>query len=193
MIDPLAPIRLKTQEEKNALLAKRRAEWNAIPADLRDRVAASEDDFTERYADMIEVEKAPFNPARDLTADELVEQNGSLMYLRLYGDRASDPYDGLPDALREVAKAQHNEAVAKITAPLRRSESLLQSLVRQALEKVLEKRTIPMRESERPGLEIHPVMHEMARDDSDAGRFIRAWIANDTAGMREIAHSLAAA
>jgi hypothetical protein len=184
--------KVRTQEEKNALLKEAREEWEKVPPEFRHLVADSAEDYLEKVASCIEVEPQPFTPARPLTVAELAVFDGELMFSRIFGDRADSSATGI-SALDELAAEQEREAFEKLAGPARRSESLFQSLVRQALEKVLEKRTIPMRESERPGLEIHPVMHEMAHDDSDAGRFIRAWIANDTAGMREIAHSLAAA
>ncbi len=182
-MDPFRKV-VKSQKEKDELLRLARAEWEAIPGELKHLVAANDEEYLGKLSDSIIVERAPFTPPRPLTSEELARQNGELMHLQLYGDRASDRYDGLPDALREVVKAQDDEALAKLTAPAKRGETLLEQLVREAINKV---QSGPRRESGRTVLTLEERMAAWGEG------FIRARIAGDLVRQREIARSLAAA
>jgi hypothetical protein len=196
MVDPLTPVRVKSLEEKNALLKAARDEWERIPGAHQHLVAASDEEYLGKISDNIVIESPALVRPRELSTAELDRQNGELVFAQIFGQRADDrdarTGNAAIDALWE--NTQQDE-FAKLVGPARRQETLLESLVGKALDSVLRKtgRTLPMRESERPGLEIHPVMHAMGRDDSDAGRFVKAWIDNDKGTMREIARSLAAA
>ena len=185
-MDPFRKV-VKSQKEKDELLRLARAEWEAIPGELKHLVAANDEEYLGKLSDSIIVERAPFTPPRPLTSEELARQNGELMHLQLYGDRASDRYDGLPDALREVVKAQDDEALAKLTAPAKRGETLLEQLVREAIAKV---QSGPSREKRGvPSLEERLLI--WSEGDSDAIRFLRARIAGDLAAQRKIAGVLA--
>ncbi len=179
---------VKTEEEKRALIEQARVEWDKL-GPVSHLVASSEEDYLSKIADSIIVERETFTAPRPLTSEELARQNGELMHLQIYGDRASDRYDGLPDALREVVKAQDDEALAKLTAPAKRGETLLEQLVREAINKV---QSGPRRESGRTVLTLEERMAAWCEgDDTDAARFIRARVAGDLAAQRKIAGVLA--
>src|SRR5712692_5230854 len=96
--------KVKSQEEKDALIAEARREWDKLGADSH-LVAASEEDYLQSISNSIEVEKVPFVEPRPLTTAERTQQDGGLMLLRIMGDRSGDRYDCLSGSLREVAKA----------------------------------------------------------------------------------------
>jgi hypothetical protein len=186
---------VKTEAEKRELLKQAKAEWDAIDPAISHLVAASEEHYLARIADGIEIERQPFVPASPPTAQEEAALNGRLTMLRLYGDRASDPYDGLPDALREMAKANDEAEFQKLlVGPGKRAESQLESMIRNAIEKAMSNRNVPRGESDRTGIGIMPRLAAATEDDtSAAARFIRAYVDNDEQTMRGIARELVAA
>ncbi len=180
--------RVKTQEEKDALLKQAKAEWDALDPAISHLVAASEQDYLSKIADSIIVEREPFTPARELTA-ERAHQDGELMFMRLYGDRADSSDTGIA-ALDALTKANKEESLRKLLGPGQRAESELEGLIRSMVLKAIDNPSAPRRG-------VLGIVERMATwsagEDSDAARFVRAYVANDTAAQREIARSLAAA
>ena len=171
--------KVKSQAEKDELLRQARAEWDAIPGELKHLVASSDEDYIAKVADSIEVEPVKFVAPREASAAELAKQNGELLFEQMYGPRI-DHGTGIA-ALDELSKANQDAELRKLLGPADRGETWLEEMVRKAINKV---QSVPRRESEREG--IHPAMSAMGRDDSPVGRFVKAWIDRDTAAMREI-------
>ena len=188
-MDPFRKV-VKTEEEKRALIAVAKKEWDALDPTISHLVASSEEDYLSRIADGIEVEKEVFVPARELTATELAKQNGELMFSQMYGDRADDKYSSVP-ALAAMEKAQERGDFEKLVGRARPAETWLEELVRQAITKV---QTVPRRASDRSELGIVPRMAAASEgDNSDVARFVRAFVAGDEDGMRQVARELASA
>ena len=182
--------RVKTQEEKDKLIAEAKKLWDSIPGEISHLVAASEDDYLQGVSNLIEVEKVPFIEPRPATAAELAKQNGELMFSQMFGDRADDKYSSIP-AFAEMQKAQEQRDLEKLLGPGRRAESALESIVRSIVVKAIENPSAPRRVL---GIVERMAIWSAGEDsDSDAAKFIRAYAANDTAAQREIARSLAAA
>ncbi len=179
--------KVKSQEEKDALLAAARVEWDKL-GEFNHLVASSEEVYLSKIADSIIVERTPFTSARELSADELAKQNGALMFSQIFGTRADDKYSSIP-AFAEMQKAQERRDLEKLLGPARRAETWLETLVREAINKV---QSVPRRASERTGI-IPRAAAASQGDNSDVARFLRAYVENDTATQREIARSLAAA
>jgi hypothetical protein len=191
-MDPLA-IRVKSLEEKNALLEKRRELWNSSPPESTHLIARSEEDFVGRFAENIIVEREDFVPARELTTAERTAQDGELLFQQIYGDRATDiDHQTGCAALDELWKAKQDADLQKFLGPAKRVESELDAMVRKAVEDVLAKRGSVPSEHEREG--ILPRMAAASEgDDSSAARFLRSYVNHDDAGMRRVARELAAA
>jgi hypothetical protein len=202
--------KVASQAEKDRLIEEQRKLWNES-AGMQHLICADEETFLSNFASAIEVELPIFKPARPLTTAERTQQDGELMFLRIFGDRASDPYDGLPDVLRQVAKAQDDEALTKLVAPAKRSETFIENLVREALAKVVEKRGHVRSEHDRDHLAILPklaVEADTILDDravnkaaglrlseEDAmslavAKFVKAHLGGDEHTMRVIARTL---
>jgi hypothetical protein len=173
---------VKTEEEKRSLVAAAKKEWDSISPAVTHLIAASEEDYLSGIADAIQIESQAFVPPRELTSAELGKQNGELVVMQVFGDRASDPYEGLPTALREMAKANDEAALAKLLGPSKHTESALDEMIRKAVESVVVKGSrVPVRESERPGLalakgriEFDQRLNESTQYSGD-GAFLRCW------------------
>ena len=141
--------KVKTQEEKTALVRLARAIYDAVPIEHQHLFASSDADFLSNAAENIEIAAPAYVQPRDLTASELAAQDGRLNCMKIFGERADDPYQGLPSALTEMAKANDAAELAKLVAPARRAETFLEKTIREALAKGAH---VPRRESEREGL-----------------------------------------
>ncbi len=104
-------------------------------------------------------------------------------------DRADSSDTGIA-ALDALTKANKEESLRKLLGPGQRAESELEGLIRSMVLKAIDNPSAPRRG-------VLGIVERMATwsagEDSDAARFVRAYVANDTAAQREIARSLAAA
>jgi len=183
---------VKTEEEKRALIEQARVEWDKL-GPVSHLVASSEEDYLSKIADSIIVEKTTFTPARELTAAELAKQNGELMFMQIFGDRADSRETGIP-ALDALVAERERADFQKLLGPGQRAESSLEGLIRSIVVKAIENPSVPRRASDRTGLGIIPRAAAASEgDNSDVARFLRAYVENDTATQRKIARSLATA
>jgi hypothetical protein len=181
---------------EHELLRQARAEWEASPPEHQHLIADSDEAYLSKVADSIVVEQERFVAPRELTKVEQDKMDGELVFLRLFGDRASSDKTGNA-ALDGLVEQQEREAFEKLVAPVRRSESFLESLAREAFEKVLlEKRTYVPSEHDRSRFGIMPAVAARAVEldpTSNVSKFLMAYVEDDTATQRQIARELAAA
>lgn len=187
--------KVRTQAEKDELLRQARIEYESIPPQFAHLVAASDEDYMAKVADTIEVEVPVYVQPRPLTAAEEAELNGRLVCEQMRYN--VDLYGNIPDGpLKDFARAQDEAELQKFLAPTRRAESFLESLVRQAFEKVAGNQSVPRRESDREPLAIIPKVAQLAAEqdsNSDVAKFLAAYIAKDEPRMRRVARELASA
>jgi len=169
------------------LLRLAKQEWDEA-GEFAHLLGDDQENYLQKTADNIIVEAEPIEP-RALTPMEKAALDDQQGRLELFGGKYADKeYSAIP-AIAEMEKAQERQNLQELLGPARRAELQVESMIRNAVEKAMSNRTIPMRESERAG--IDPAMSAVARDDSDLGCFVKAWIENDTAGMRAVARELA--
>lgn len=183
---------VRTQAEKDALLAAARVEWDKL-GELQPMVARSEEEYLSKISDSIIIEREPFTPARELTTTETAELNGRLMFSQLYGDRAESSATGVA-AIDDLVAEQERAALEKLIGPARRAESALESMVRSIVVKTIGNHSVPRRESEREG--IIPRLAAAASEEnanSPLARFLTSYVKGDRAGMKSVAKELAAA
>jgi hypothetical protein len=142
--------KVKTQAEKDALIRQARATYDAIPDEHKHIFAASDEDYLSCVADNIEVEMPVYSQPRELTASELTKQNGELINMHVFGDRCASGSTGIP-AIDEMVEKRERQEFEKLVGPARRSETWLENLVREALNKA---QSVPRRESEREPLAL---------------------------------------
>ncbi len=180
--------RVKTQEEKDKLIAEAKKLWDSIPGEVSHLVASSEEDYLSKIADSIIVERETFTAPRELTPAELAKQDGEIMFMRMYDGRI-DHGTGIA-ALDALTKANKEESLRKLLAPGQRAESELEGLIRSMVLKTIDNNPSAPR---RGVLSLEERMLIWSEGDSDAIRFLRARIAGDLVTQREIARSLATA
>ena len=194
--------KVRTQAEKDALIAEARRAWDQA-GEFTHLLGGDEESYLAKISDSIIVEGEPFIPARALTSAEKDQQNADLLLMQMRYN--AHPYENLPPVLRTVAEAQDAAGLAKLLGPALRERNTLAGMIESAIAKAvrtalakgssspsINRETIPVRSQPvREG--IHPAMSAIAHDDSDIGRFVKAWIDGDTATQREIASELAAA
>jgi len=191
-MDPFTK-RVKSQQEKDALIAEARREWDE--GELTHLVGDDQESFLANFGQAIIVEQEPFVEPRQLTKAERDALDSELLVEQIFGDRISKP-TGIEtfDRLDE----QEREAFRKSLAPAVRSQNTLEVMVESAISKAvataLTKRAGTRSESDRTGLGIMPRLAAATEgNNSDAARFVRAYVENDEQTMRGIARSLAAA
>jgi hypothetical protein len=182
--------KVKTQQEKDKLIAEAKARWDAIPGEHSHLIAESEDHYLAAVEASIEIERPEIHPARPLTSEELAKQNGQLMFSQIFGDRADSDATGCA-ALDDLSKANRDAAFQKLVGSGQRPESQLEKMIRAAIEKAMD-RNVPRRESERTAI-LPKMAAETEGDNSNVARFIRAYVDNDEQTMRGIARELVAA
>jgi hypothetical protein len=106
-----------TLVERQERIREALANYNAVPAELKRLIANSDDEVVAKVETATPLAPVEVEPARPLTSEELAKQNGRLVMLQLFGDRASDPYEGLPPALRAMAQANDEREFHKLVAP----------------------------------------------------------------------------
>ncbi len=196
-MDPLIK-RVKTEEQKNALLKAAREQWDSIPDEFKHLVAASDEDFLAKVAGTIEVGSPAFTPPRAANAEERASLTGELLFSQIYGDRA-DAYRqreaGTGCAALDAAWAEkeREEFEKLIGAPARRQENAVQAMIRKALESVLSKRREIPSEHDRSQVGIVPRLAKAAADEdasSALSRFLSAYVAGNEQAMRSVAREL---
>jgi hypothetical protein len=181
-------------QERDAALKAAREEWDKIPPELSHLVASDEQSFLDSVALAMETEPIHVPLARALTPAETAALDGRLTFAQIYGDRADRNLDNLPDgALKDALKEHERTELEKLLGPARRPESFLESLVREAFEKVVANRSVPIRESDREGIMPRLAARAEQEDANSAlAMFLRSYLNHDDAGMRRIARELAA-
>jgi hypothetical protein len=191
-MDPFVK-KVRTEAEKAALIAEAKKEWDRLDPSISHLVAPSEDHYLARVSAGIDVEREAFVPARELTAAELAKQNGELMFMQMFGDRADSRETGIP-ALDNLVAERERADFQKLLGPSQRAESALEGLIRSIVVKAIENPSVPRRASDRTGLGIIPRAAAASEgDDSAVARFLRAYVSGDVTTQRQIARSLAAA
>ena len=188
--------KVKSQAEKDALMAEAKKVWDQLGS-VSHLVCSDEESYLTNVSNSIEVERESFTPARALTAEELVAQDGGLMFSRIYGDRADSGKFGCA-AIDDLMAKRERDDLEKLLGPGRRAESALEITVRELVHKAMSNPSHVPSEHDRSHIAIapqgvHPVMMAAATDDSPTAKFVAAWINKDTAAMRQIARSLAEA
>jgi hypothetical protein len=194
-MDPFRKVVVKTEADKTALIEKVRRELDAL-GELKHLACRSEEDHLARVAENIEVEKPVFLPSRQLTAGERAEQNGALMFARIFGDRANDRNlpSGCP-AIDEARKAKQDADLQKVLTPAQRAKSEIQVAVDAAVADLLAKsRAVPHRENDRAGImpltkrasgsnriEYDSKLNESTAYGSD-GAYLGSWRGTPSAG-----------
>src|SRR5216684_3113626 len=175
--------RVKTQEEKDKLIGEAKKLWDSIPGEISHLVAASEDDYLQGISNSIEVGRVPSIEPRPATAEELARQNGTLMFMQLYGDRADSSDTGIA-ALDALTKANKEESLRKLLGPQRR-ESALEGMVRSIVVKAIGNQSAPRRQSEREGI-IPRLAAAAAEEDASSllSKFLQGYVNGDEAAMR---------
>jgi len=153
-MDPFVK-KVRTEAEKAALIAEAKKEWDRLDPAISHLVAPSEDYYLARVSAGIDVEREAFAPARELTAAELAKQNGELMFMQIFGDRADSHETGIP-ALDTLVAERERADFQKLLGPGQRAESALEGLIRSIVVKAIENPSVPRRASDRTELGIIP-------------------------------------
>ena len=136
---------------------------------------------------------------RPLTADEAARVNNEIdarvNVARIFGDRADSGATGISALDTFVAEKERGE-LEKLLGPGQRSKNALQAMIDSAVEEAVstfrKSAVATRRETEREG--IVPRMAAASQgDNSDAAKFVRAFVAGDEEGMRRVARELASA
>ncbi len=184
--------RVKSQEEKNELLRLAKQEWDEA-GEFAHLLGDDQENYLQKTADNIIVEAERIEP-RALTPMEKAALDDQQGRLEIFGGKYADKeYSAIP-AIAELERAQEEAGLQKLLGPADRAESQLESLVRGIVQKTVGNLTVPVRESDREGLAIMPRLAAATQgDDSDAAKFLRAFVSNDEKGMRRVARELAMA
>ncbi len=187
--------KVKTQAEKDALIADARRAWDAAD-ELVHLLGGDQENYLAQVTDSIEVESPAFVQHRELTAVEKAELDTEQGLLSCFGGVYA-PVE-IPDWYRPIHEQEQRASFEKLVGPAIRERNSLEAMFKAAIEKAVreqlakgrttpsvERQTIPIRRlSEREA--IHPAMAAVAGDDSDAGRLVKAWLENNREAMREI-------
>src|SRR5258708_2349482 len=185
-----------------AELKDARADFERVDPALQHMIAESNDDFFAKFE--TPVAATNIDEPRPLTKAEQTELDVELNRQMFGGKYAPQSGTGCK-ALDDLAKANEEAGLQKLLAPALRERNTLAGMIESAIAKAvrtalakgssspsINRETIPVRSQPvREG--IHPAMSAIAHDDSDIGRFVKAWIDGDTATQRKIASELAAA
>ncbi len=184
--------KVKTEAEKDALLLEAAKKWDDLDENS-DLVSVSQEDFLAGIANSIIVEADPIEP-RALTPMQKADVDLELDLASLCGGTYVPRQYSNIEAFAGMEKAEERQNLQELLGPARRAESQLESLVRGIVQKTVGNRSVPMRESERPG--IMPAIAARAAEldpGSDVAIVLAAFASGNLEGMRSIARSLAEA
>jgi hypothetical protein len=200
MSNPFVKV-VKSQQERDALIAAAKKEWDALPASVSHVVCSDEQTFLSNFASTIEVEKAFVEP-RPATAEERASLTGQLLLAQIMGNDRADAFHqreaGTGCAAIDAAWAEkeREEFEKLIGAPARHHENAVQAMIRQAVEKAASNCGVVVNEHDRSRFAIMPALAARASEDapgSTLARFLTAYVTGDVRTQREVARELASA
>jgi hypothetical protein len=178
------------EAEREEELRSARAAYDAVAPELQHMVADNDGDFLAKIDAGIQIEPLTLSEPRPLSASARQAQDCELL-IEQWG--YTDPYRDLPPALRASAEARDRESLQKLLGPGQRAKNELEQMIGAAVEKaVRELAVMPRRETDREGI-MPRLAAATEGDDSEAARFVRAYVEGDKRTQRLIARELAAA
>jgi|HubBroStandDraft_4_1064222.scaffolds.fasta_scaffold412312_1 hypothetical protein len=193
--------KVKTQAEKDELLRLAREEFDKAGA-FSFLVAPTWEEYVAGIEASIEVEQPAFEAPASLSAVERADferrlTQSTVMDL-VFGDRIADNSTGCR-AIDDAWAAHEKAELEKFLKPGRDQEASLNKIIEQAVARVLAKSggsSLPS-----SGIKVRPIPERQAlmpllsnavdeNSDTDAAKFLRAFVSGDNEGMRAVVRSL---